>query len=352
MLPIMTWKEYEPQFKDMALNAGMRKVDIDAWLVYSKKLFIGKVPIIYDMSHLSKLVGYSTNYLLSVCNNTAASYKIYNIKKKSGGNRIIAEPLTSLKEIQRWVLVNILEKQRVSKYAKAYVKGRSIKENARFHKNQDQVLTVDLKDFFGSIKPKTIYSVFRVIGYSRQVSAFLCNLCCLNGSLPQGAPTSAALSNLVFKNNDSRLSNFCNKLGIRYTRYADDLTFSFNNDVAAGMVIKFVKKILSESDFELNDNKTRLMHRHQRQEVTGIVVNEKLQCNSVVRRQIRQEFFYIKRYGLSGHMSRKNVINEEKYLRHLIGVCDFIIHINPNDEEVIEYRRTGFAYINLVLKSD
>ena len=123
-------------------------------------------------------------------------YRHFSIPKKNGSFRSIDEPLPDLKYVQTWILRNILEQCSVSEYAKAFVKGRTLKHNARFHRAQNVVVTMDIKDFFPSISIDEIVNIFENMGYFHDVSCFLAYLCCYNGTLPQGAPTSPYLSNM------------------------------------------------------------------------------------------------------------------------------------------------------------
>jgi RNA-directed DNA polymerase len=224
----------------------------------------------------------------------------------------------------------------------AFIPRRSIRHNASFHKNQNKVLSIDVKNFFGSIGYRKVYWFFKTLGYSRQVSGLITFLCCLDGTLPQGAPTSPALSNLIFLRADARIAGFAKKHGIRYTRYADDLSFSGKFNEA--MVIKFIRTVLEDEGLEINNKKTRLMHRHQRQEVTGVIVNNKMQAPREIRRRLRQEVYYIKKHGLSSHLDRTENYRAN-YLRHLLGIANYITFINPKDTEAMKYFNLLQGYI-------
>ncbi len=172
------------------------------------------------------LVGYKYAYLFGACLRTHNYYRTFTIYKRSGKLREISEPLPSLKEIQKWILENILEKCSLHIAAKAYIKGKSIKDNARFHRNQRRVLAVDINDFFHSIDIDRVFKLFVSLGYAPMVSALLAHLCCLKRRLPQGAPTSPAISNIISYSLDDKLYAYAREMGFRYTRYADDITVS------------------------------------------------------------------------------------------------------------------------------
>lgn len=238
--------------------------------------------------------------------------------------------MPNLKIIQRWILDNILNNIPVSPYAKGFVKDRSIKDSARFHRKQPKVLSLDISDFFGSINTPKVNNLFFECGYSKRLCYFLTRLCTHSGALPQGAPTSPAISNIIFHESDLKIARYCSERSIRYTRYADDMTFS--GDFPVGDLIDFVKKTIKSNQLKLNEEKTRLMKQHERQEVTGIVVNKKLQAPRPLRRKLRQEVHYIERFGIEAHLARLNE-TRSNYINHLRGIANFILYINPSDKE-------------------
>jgi RNA-directed DNA polymerase len=336
------WASYSVEFTKEATQGRFTQKEIDRFLGYAKVLYDNEVPIIYDQEHLGALVGYKYEYILKISNKPIKFYRKFTIPKKSGGVRTIYEPLPSLKEIQRWILEEILNKRPVSRYAKAYVPKRSIKENARFHVNQKVLLTIDVKDFFPRLGFGKVYAFFIGLGYSVPVSTILTNICCLKGGLPQGAPTSPALSNLLMINADKRISGFTKKMQIRYTRYADDMTFS--GDFEPGMVIKFVRKVLNEMGLKVNKKKLRVRRPGQRQEVTGVLVNEKIQAPKEMRKKLRQSVFYIQKYGLTSHLNRTEY-SKANHIHYLLGIANFILFLNPKDQPVLNYREILRTYL-------
>lgn len=336
------WNNYKKRFRESALASGFSDEEISTYLHYAKNLHQKKLPIIYDQTHLSLLVGYKAQYLRSISNAQHLFYRTFQISKKTGGKRTIEEPLPSLKEIQSWILDNILSKIQVSKHAKAFHKKRSIRSNAWYHQNKNLVLRIDVTDFFGSIKYKKIYKAFVSMGYNEAVATMLANLCTKDNKLPQGAPTSPALSNIVFLLADIRISGFMKIKGVRYTRYADDMTFS--GDFEPGMVIKFVKSVLKENDLKINDKKTRVQKKHQRQTVTGITVNQEMKAPREMRRSLRQSIYYMEKYGLSSHLA-KTENKKANYIRHLLGIANFILFIDPEDQEARKYYELLLEYL-------
>lgn len=286
------------------------------------------------------------NKLYSISNNIENNYKIFKIKKRNGKFRTIYEPNYTLKSIQRKILNNTLNNKSISKYAKAYKKGTSLKDNAIEHLNKNIVLKLDIKDFFESIRFIDIYnSCFPIEYFPKEIGMLLTFLCTYNDYLPQGAPTSSYISNLVMKEFDEDIGDYCDKNNISYTRYSDDLTFS--GDFNPSIIIKKVRKDLLKMGLEINDSKTRIIKKGNRQTVTGIVVNKKLQISSQYRKEIRKQIYYIKKHGTKSHLEFiKNDISEIKYLNSLYGKINYVLQINKNNKEFIKYKE----YINKLLK--
>ncbi len=329
----MDWEQYKKRFIIEAGREGRNRFFIKNCLKYAKQLYEKKLPIIYDQEHFSSLVGYEYDYILKASNDQKKFYRKFVIPKKAGGFREISEPLPSLKEIQRWILDNILYQCIPHNFCKAYIPKGSIKDNARFHRNQNMVLKLDIKDFFSSLKYNKVYNSFKKSGYRDSIAILLSNLTTLDKSLPQGSPTSAALSNLLCYGIDNRLSSFAIKENIRYTRYSDDLTFS--GEFQTGQIIKMVSKVLGDNDLLLNEDKTRLMLKNKRQVVTGIVVNKKLQAPRYIRRELRKAIYYIKTFGLDSHIYHED-IKKSNYIYHLMGIANYILFVNADDKDAKE----------------
>lgn len=331
----MEWIEYKLKFIEVAKKNNKNEKYCRRWLEYAENLWNRGLPIIFTQEHLCALLGYDPVYVYAVSNSPLNFYHCYQIPKKNGGKRDIAEPLPNLKEIQRWILENILYSFKISPYAKAYIKGKSIKDNIRFHRRQKKVLSLDIKDFYNHLTDWMVYQLFIEAGYNEAVGMMLTNLCCLEGCLPQGAPTSAALSNILMKDFDYKIGEFCKCSKIRFTRYADDMTFS--GDFNELKIISFVKKNLKGLQLSINEEKTRVRKQGQQQEVTGVVVNYKPQLAKSIRKDIRKNMYYINKYGLQSHLK---YIQEERsnYLEHLFGIINYALFINPYDKEMKGYK--------------
>ncbi len=250
----MNFEKYTEKYINKAKQVNLADNIITENLNYAKKLFDNGYPIIYDQMHFCKLVGYKYEFILGITNATDLYYRKFKIHQRNGKIRHISEPMPSLKEIQQWIKDSILDKVELTPYAKAYRKGYSIKDNAKYHRNRDAVISLDIKNFFDNIKIKRVIRVFKECGYSNEVAVLLSKLCCYKERLPQGAPTSPVISNIIMNNIDTELATFakCNEL--RFTRYADDITFSGNVDSdSSKMIIKRVDNIMQRHRLYLNE---------------------------------------------------------------------------------------------------
>lgn len=277
--------------------------------------------------------------LYGLANHAEEHYEKIILQKKDGTKRILQAPDSVLKYIQTQILRQVLTELPISDYACAYQKGIPLRSNALPHQTQKQILKLDIKNFFDSISYISVYQHgFPCERMPDSVRTLLTHLCCYKDRLPQGAPTSPYLSNLVMKPFDTYMGNWCREQKIAYTRYCDDMTFS--GDFHPKAVCKKAEGFLNRLGFELNPKKTRIYSRKNRQEVTGIVVNEKLQVPKNYRRQLRQECYYIQKFGLENHLSHIGYTGDKKkYLQKLMGKIQYILQINPKDREFQELKR-------------
>lgn len=207
---------------------------------------------------------YQTNFL----------YKTYEISKKSGGKRIIAQPNRDLKAVQSWILRKILDKLSSSSYSKGFDLGTSILENALPHQSANYVLTLDLENFFPSISANKVFEIFSSVGYNKKISSILTNLCVFQGGLPQGAPTSPKLANLVCAKLDARIHGYAGPKGIVYTRYADDITLSSQSAHKIQKAKHFIGTIISSEDLKINRAKTKVCGTKMQKRITGLIVSQ------------------------------------------------------------------------------
>lgn len=301
-------------------------------LRYSKSL--DQIPSIADPHDLAKIFSCKLESILMIAATPEMNYQTLFVAKPNGSARKLSVPNESLKSIQRKILHSILYHVTCHPAAKAYRMGYSIKSNASYHVNQNTVLRLDISNFFNSISDIQVEKVFFNIGYNTQVSKLLSRLCCCHGCLPQGAPTSPALSNIVMHKIDRMIFGFCRSRYIKYTRYADDMFFS--GDFSLNQVISYVTSILSVNSFKINQRKTKVMRRYTQQRVTGVTVNLKVSAPRDCRKYLRQQIHYLMRFGINDQALR-NGTSKEAWLNRLIGFTSYIRYLEPENTDVKQY---------------
>ena len=216
------------------------------------------LPVIESLKDFSAVTRLSQSIIYQLSIHADEYYKVYDIPKKSGGLRSIAQPGRKLKALQAWILVNILNKLSTSTSCKGFEKGTSTYENANAHIGATAILTIDIEDFFPSISQQQVFNIFKAVGYNNLIGVVCSNICTYKGKLPQGSPCSPKLANLSVLRMDARLEGYVGKRGINYTRYADDLTFSGLTPFKLAGCFPFIKSIVNNEKFQLNVSKTRL----------------------------------------------------------------------------------------------
>jgi retron-type reverse transcriptase len=283
--------------------------------------------MINNASELAQLIGVSEFGLFRYALRNKSFYRQFAIPKKCGGERMISAPSRGLKNIQRWIASNLLAAQPLADCVTGYRRGTSIVANACPHSDKDFVFNADIKDFFGSIKATRVYSLFRCLGYSPPIARLLSRLTTHRGCLPQGAPTSPAIANLVCLRLDDRLSRFCQRRQWSYTRYCDDITIS--GDGQLGSAREKIVEIIESEGFQLNPKKIRLATRRSRQEVTGLVVNAYPNINRAQRRRLRAIF----------HQASLWPRHFAAMAKELQGKLAFLQMIRPNDPNLTTYKQ-------------
>jgi hypothetical protein len=270
---------------------------------------------------------------------TRIHYRRFVIPKRSGGERAIWAPLPKLKAAQHWILHNVAEKLPVHGSVHGFLPGRSTLTNASAHTNARAVVKMDVKDFFPTVTLPRVRGIFRKAGYRKQIATLLALLCTesprevveLDGQtyyvalgprcLPQGAPTSPALTNTLCLRLDRRLSGLAKALGWTYTRYADDLTFSLPRSHTGkprlGALLGLVRRVVEAEGFQIHPDKTRVARHGGRQQVTGLVVNGegKPRVPRKVRRQLR---------AAAHNLRQGKPLKEGETIPRLIGYAAYV----------------------------
>lgn len=216
------------------------------------------------------------------------NYKIFPIAKKNGSPRIISAPKRKLRAIQAWILRNILNSLKPSESATAFEKGRNILSHVYPHRFNRYFLIIDLENLFPSISKNRIRMLFKTIGYNEKISKYLSKICSVGNGLPQGGVTSPSLSNLITGQLDRRLIGYTSRIGLTYTRYADDICVSGNDPALIKKSIHRIRKIISNERFVINSKKSRLCGPGNNVSVTGLVKNSVLPKFSIGRKTERK----------------------------------------------------------------
>ena len=256
----------------------------------------------------------------------SSNYNIFRIQKKNGF-REIAEPLPELKQEQRNILQWLVSCGiQSSKFSHGFTRSRSIRTNAFWHVGSAIVIKMDIKDFFPSIKWRRIVAVLVEEGIEPKTAEFIAEKCTLDSRLPQGAPASPFLANLVAKKMDFRLAGLikkrCGKYKGYYTRYADDLCFS-SDYPKLNELIPAVVNIVKREGFKINAKKTKIMRNNHRQIVAGVVVNEKPNISREKRHNFRAELHNLKMEIVNGN------IPDDATLSRLQGMTGYISGVSP-----------------------
>lgn len=246
------------------------------------------------------------NYYCNPNRDPKKRYKHFTIPKKSGGVRDIHAPVKGLKSMLTYLNVVFQAMYEPTEAAMGFVPGRSISDNASVHVGKYYVFNTDLKDFFPSIQQPRVWAVLQLKPFllNKELASVIAGLCCMqdangDGVLPQGSPCSPILTNIICRQLDRRLTGLAKRFNLKYTRYADDITFSSDYNVFqddSEFMTEF-KRIIADQHFIFNDKKTRLQRSNERQEVTGLVVNEKVNVVREYVRDIRNLLYIWKRYG-------------------------------------------------------
>ena len=312
-----------------ALNARGAADSVAVFVDYARRLLMQDLPVLFSVEHVAYAVGVPWLELVSIAEAPESHYTAFRVAKRRGGSRVIEAPSTTLKHIQRYIRRYITARVTLPDCVHGFRSGRSIITNARPHIGQQLVVRYDLRDFFGSVERSRVLSFFSRLGYAETVARLLASLCTLRGTLPQGAPTSPDLANIAAIRLDQRLSALAASRGFTYTRYADDLTFS-GSAIAAPASRRAVEYIIRDSGFRPNDSKTAYLSQATRQRVTGLVVNARLNWPRDVRRWLRQEVYYLEKYGHASHAHRRGY-TQAHYREFVYGHVYALHSVRPDE---------------------
>lgn len=348
-MPLLTQVAYRPESALKLLNPPNRSI---------QKLA--------SLDGLCDLLGVKKGHLLFICykRTDELKYKSFEIPKKRGGLRKIDSPQKGLRVIQQRLAELLDENLDFKTCVQGFIKKRGILQNATLHKKSTWVLNVDIKDFFGSINFGRVRAVFiaKPFEIHPDVATVIAQICCFNNYLPQGAATSPIVSNIVASTLDNRIIKHVRSHHLTYSRYADDITISskrlFPREIAhisdgRTIVGEDLASIFSRARFEINENKSRLQSKYDRQEVTGLITNKKVNIPAEYKHKVRtaihhwiqdpkeaERKYYIDILGLKPE--EVELTDDGSKLKHNIyGRLSFIAMVKGKDDP---------TYIKLILK--
>lgn len=264
------------------------------------------------VSDLYKFLGCDEQSTGDFLYGSSLKYRAFTIPKKGGGERNIVAPVKKLKQLQDKIKTELESYYKPKNCVHGFIPERNVVSNAQPHIGKEYVLNIDLDNFFNSINFGRVSKLFQShpLNLTHPVASVLAHICCYNKALPQGAPTSPIISNMIAFKLDRQLKDLASKSKCTYTRYADDISFSFTKrkkhlstsiaffDKKDNLILSNVLINIIESNwFKINEKKTRIQHRTQRQSVTNITVNEKINVNRKFIRQTSSMLNAIIKYG-------------------------------------------------------
>jgi RNA-directed DNA polymerase len=252
----------------------------------------GLIPVLHG-PEIALYLGVSPRLISHMVTHPKKYYNSFEIQKRNGDSRTITAPRVFLKTVQRYLLDCIVSQLPLHAAATGFRRGYNCGLGASQHVGCRYLWNIDIEEFFPSITQAQVTRLFEASGYPKAAAYFLSGLCCVDKRLPQGAPTSPGLANLVFRSIDERLGLISKRQNIKYTRYADDLSFSSDRPVTPEFREMIIQQI-TQGGFRLQDKKTRLMGPKIRREVTGLTVNDRVSIPRARRRQLRGYFHAIK----------------------------------------------------------
>lgn len=269
---------------------------------------------IRSLDHLSKRLCIPLAEIESVSSHVNSQYTSWNQPKKKGGFRKITAPMPPLKRIQS-AIHQLLSEVEIPDVAHGGIKCRSNLTNAKCHAGQNHIFNLDFEKFYPNISHYRVYHLFRhELDCSPDVARLLTRLCTLDGGVPQGAPMSMDIANLVCRGLDKRLEALAQDFHLKFTRYVDDSTFS-GRFIPRSFILK-AKEIIVSMGFKLNSTKEQLCGRHQSQIVTGLCVNRsKVSVPRKMKRGWRVEEHVANKYGVDG--AEAQIKGRKAYIRYV-----------------------------------
>jgi hypothetical protein len=326
------------------MNQKLTKTDSEILESFSK---------LESRSDIAELLEITDKTLIFYLYRKIDNYNIFYLEKKNGEKRKISAPISPIKILQRklaYVLSLIYEPKA---YVNGFCRGKNILKNAQGHIKKRWILNLDLKNFFPSINFGRVRGLFmsNPFNFNEEVATILAQICCFEGSLPQGAPTSPIISNMICFKLDNELFRLAKKYRFYFSRYADDITLSTRSSTISNQIAEIsyvdgkpmaipgesLKKLIDENGFEINLEKIRINSERSRQEVTGIIVNSKPNLKRIFIKQIRAMLHSWEKFNLKKAEEEFSKIHSkppELFLETLLGKIQFLKNVRGERDKI------------------
>lgn len=301
-----------------------------------------ELPRVFDSMSLAHALGIRNRTLMHLVVSRESMYKRHSIPKKSGGRRTIHAPDRMLKFVQGRLLSRFFNQLTYPDHVAAYVPGKTTRESAEVHAGKPLLIVIDLKDFFPSTRRSWVRRAIQdQFGYPHQVAALMSDLMTVPMDfpygrryvVPQGAPTSGAICNWVANHRiDTKVVELCERWGMAYTRYADDLAFSSHKRLPRNETNKFIKAvraIIRESGYSINNKKLRVARSGRQQRLLGMTINEKPNIMRTQYRKMRARLHHCKLKGFDVVAQEMGVESGAKLKSEIEGTIAYYHMINP-----------------------
>lgn len=306
---------------------------VAGYVAFIDRLKEKSLPPIFEERHLALLLGVEPKQLAIFTKAPKYAYRSFLIPKRSGGRRLISVPSPRLAHSQRWIDHNILRRLPVSECAQGYMASKSHISNAALHLNQSGILHADIVNFFPSITIASVTKVFDAAGYPPNVASMLAKICTRDGQVPQGAPSSPRLSNVIFEPVDRELEALASQHGLTYSRYVDDIIFSGDPETLKRMK-SAIRSLLLSFDFRMNERKS-FVQLGKKKIVTGISIG--MGSLKVPRRRRREYarsiFTNIKRIE-AGELDDR----EPLFVESDLGKLSYWLTVDPENRQALRLR--------------
>ncbi len=352
------WRYFATPKRISTFLEGYNKYELSTILLLS----------VQNPQDLCCLLGMPLHELQEIINNPG--YSRYEIEKKKGGKREINAPDPLLKSVQRqlnyYLQAMYLCVRPDEVHGFVINEGErgeqcNIKENAANHTGKGYVLNVDLRDFFSNISGRQVLHLFlsELFNYNEEIATALALLTTYQGKLPTGAPTSPVISNLICLDMDAHLKEFTKENNLSYSRYADDLSFS-SNELINAVQINQLRDVINQCGFAINEKKVRMTPANRKQTVTGIVVNEKVNIDRKLLKNIRAMAFDLRKNGVEAatrkHFDLKGIVDikyKAMFMARLEGYINFVGQIRGRTDSVyLRLKNLTVTNNNYIVPSD